>query len=83
MTASELKAKVEASGNESHFFTRATMRFFGDTMRNYGVRGPVEVETHSGVVKAYELYRRRPVKHNNVSSTYFNAETFSRVFPKR
>lgn len=37
-TASELKAAVDATG--SHFFTRDTMRFFGDTMANYGVRQP-------------------------------------------
>ena len=38
MTASELKYQVEVSGNEPHYFTRSTMKFFGDTMRNYGVR---------------------------------------------
>lgn len=83
-TASELKAHVEAAGHDSHFFTRDTMRFFGDTMRNYGVRGPVEIKTPSGdTVLAYELYRRRPVKHNNSSSAFFNATTFARVFPTR
>ena len=33
MNASELKSKV--TGN---FFYRDSMKFFGDTMRNYGVR---------------------------------------------
>lgn len=83
MTSSELKAKVEASGNEPHFFDRKTMRMFGDTMRNYGVRGPIEIETYTRKVMAYELYRRRAVKHNNTSSAYFDAETFARVFKKR
>jgi hypothetical protein len=82
-TASDLKYHVEQSGNEPHFFTRETMKFFGDTMRNYGVRQPVEVETISGdKVKAFELVRRRPVKHGLQSSSWFNAETFERVFPK-
>ena len=82
-TASDLKYHVEQSGNEPHFFDRQTMKFFGDTMRNYGVRQPVEVETISGdTVKAYELVRRRPVKHGLQSSAWFHAETFDRVFPK-
>jgi len=83
MTASDLKFRVELAGHDSKFFTRETMRFFGDTMRNYGVRGPIEVETPTRKVMAYELYRRRPVKNNNQSSAYFDAETFARVFPKR
>lgn len=82
-TSSQLRAFVEDAGHESRFFTRDTMRFFGDTMRNYGVRR-VTLETNMGdTVEAFELYRRRPVKHNNQSSAYFNAETFRRVFPKK
>lgn len=83
-TASQLKAFVEASGNCPYFFDRKTMRFFGDTMRNYGVRGPIEIETwSSGKVRCWELYRRHAVKHGLQSSTYFNCETFDRVFPKK
>jgi hypothetical protein len=82
-TASDLKWHIEQSGNCAHFFTRSTMKFFGDRMSNYGVRQPVEIETHGGQkVKAFELFRRRPVKHGLKNSTYFNAETFERVFPK-
>lgn len=81
--ASDLKFHVEQSGHEPHFFTRPTMRCFGDRMSNYGVRQPVEVVTLSGVtLKAYELTRRRPVKHNNQGSAWFCAKTFRRVFPK-
>lgn len=80
MTASELKYCVEEAGHDSHFFTRQTMKFFGDTMRNYGVRGPVTVEQYDGAKRSvYELYRRRPVKHGLQSSAYFDAETFARV----
>lgn len=82
-TASDLKYHVEEAGHEPHFFTRATMRFFGDRMSNYGVRQPVEVVTHSGdKVLAYELTRRRPVKHGLQKSAWFDATTFRRVFPK-
>lgn len=80
MTPSELKARVEAAGHSPHFFTRQSMRFFGDTMRNYGVRGPQTVTQYDGTKRTvYELYRRRPVKHGLRSSAYFDAETFARV----
>ncbi len=58
------------------------MRFFGDTMANYGVRQPVELETLGGKkAMAYELFRRRSVKHQNKESAWFDASTFERVFP--
>ena len=38
MTPSELKANILEHDPESHYFDRKTMQFFGDTMRNYGVR---------------------------------------------
>lgn len=42
MKPSELKSKVEATG--SNFFDRKTMKAFGDTMANYGVRAqPVDI----------------------------------------
>lgn len=83
MTPSELKAYVEDAGHDPFFFTRETMKFFGDTMRNYGVRGPVKVETYSGEYMCWELYRRRPVKHGLFSSAYFDTETYRRVMPKQ
>jgi len=70
MTVAELKAKVE-QGHDRYFFTRETMRFFGDTMRNYGVRD-------NGAT--WELYRKHPVKHGLTSSSYFGKVTFARVF---
>lgn len=80
MTPSELKYHVEKAGHEPHFFTRRTMKFFGDTMRNYGVRGPVTIKTARGDARVYELYRRHAVKHGLKSSAYFDAETFERRF---
>jgi hypothetical protein len=63
VTPSELKYQVERADHESHFFTRGTMKFFGDTMRNYSVLGPYRIKTNMvETVRAYELRRRRPVK---------------------
>jgi len=67
---SELKYQVEQAGHDSHFFTRKTMKFFGDTMRNYGVR-------HCGDM--WELYRKKPVNHGLQSSAYFCKFTFKRI----
>jgi hypothetical protein len=82
-TAADLKRHVESAGHDSHFFTRSTMKFFGDTMSNYGVRQPREIETNMGErIQAYELVRRRAVKHRLQDSAWFHADTFARVFPK-
>ena len=81
-TASDLKYYVEQAGHDPYFFTRPTMRFFGDRMSNYGVRQPRPILTNSGeTVEAYELTRRHPVKHGLQASAWFDAETFRRVFP--
>ena len=83
-TASDLKLHVEQAGHAPHFFTRETMRFFGDRMSNYGVRQPQPVTLRDGsTVEAYELTRRRPVKHGLQESAWFQAETFARVFPAK
>ena len=70
MNASELKYQVEQAGTCEHFFTRKTMKFFGDTMQNYGVRSAGDV---------WELYRRRAVKCGLKNSAYFDKVTFCRV----
>jgi hypothetical protein len=67
MTASELKYLYERNNPGGHFFDRDTMRFFGDTIRNFGVRdgGTVDTLTTEGInkgVEVWELYRKRPVK---------------------
>lgn len=81
MTASKLRAMHESANPESLFFDRKSMRFFGDTMANYGVSpDPVAFTTHSGdKVTCWELYRRKAVKHGLRSSAYFDCETFKRV----
>ena len=78
MTPSELKANILAHDPGSHYFDRKTMRFFGDTMRNYGVR-KAEIDG----VAVWELYRKRPVKHGLQSSAFFHTSDFQQVFEKR
>lgn len=70
MTPSELKYNVEQAGYSPYFFTRKTMKFFGDTMRNYGVRD---------LGDRWELYRKKPVKHGLRGSAYFSKDTFKRI----
>ena len=88
-TPSDLKAFVEDAGHCPHFFDRKTMRFFGDTMRNYGIRKTVirtlydqEGNYHEGGIEreVFQLFRRNPVKHGLQKSAFFCAATFQRVF---
>lgn len=90
MTPSELKYKVQDT--ESHFFDRKTMRFFGDSMRNYGVRSASIVSDYDDAgnyapngfpVEVWELYRKKPVKHGLRDSAYFRKSNFSQCFSKR
>jgi hypothetical protein len=71
MNSSELKYNYETNNPEdSFFFTRSTMKFFGDTMKNYGVI------THADY---YELHRKRAVKHGLQNSAYFEKDTFKLI----
>lgn len=67
MSPSELKYQHELHHPNSFFFSRNTMKFFGDTMKNYGVRS---------VGDYYELYRKKPVNGNLINSHYFHKQTF-------
>lgn len=70
ITASDLKYQHELHNPDSEYFRPGTMRFFGDRMSNYGVIDHGEY---------YELYRRKPVKHGNNKSAYFDKTTFKRI----
>ena len=70
MTPSELKHNVE-QGRDRFFFTRDPMKFFGDTMKNYGVRDNGDT---------WELYRKHPVMRGIQSSAYFAKETYKQIF---
>ena len=72
---------VENRGTETHFFSRANMKFAGDTMKNYGVTSqPVTIETIYGPVLAWQLYRRHPVKYGLREPAYFEVETLRQCF---
>ncbi len=76
MTPSKLKALYERNEEGAAlFFTHDTMRFFGDTMKNYGVRKICVVEkwdkNEFEPFEAWELYRKKPVKHGQKRSAYF------------
>jgi len=78
MTPSELKLELNVRG--SHFFDRENMKFFGDTMTNYGVRSAV-IKTYTGETAiCWELYRKRPVKYGLKTSAYFDKRTFEQRF---
>ena len=66
MTPSELRFHVEQTG--SHFFDRKALKFFGDTMKNYGCRDAGE---------EWELWRKKQVKHGLKGSHFFNKVTFA------
>jgi len=76
MTPTGLRYEVEHTG--SYFFTRASMKFFGDTMKNYGVRS-TKITTSGGEKDVWELYRKRPVKHGLSESAFFDKVTFAPV----
>ena len=88
MKPSDLKYNHEIKNPDSNYFTRETMKFFGDTMSNYGCR-KAKVKTHWDEFGAYiedpvgvevwELYRKRSVKGGLKTSAYFHMETFERV----
>lgn len=82
MTASELKHHVEKNDSPNYFFSRKTMKFFGDTMRNYGVRS-AKINTYSELdIDCWELYRRRSVKMGLSSSAYFRKSDYTQAFRK-
>ncbi len=75
----ELKRRVSETVGGRYYFSRATMKFFGDTMANYGVRRAKIMDMDGQKREVYELYRRRPVKHGLNKSAYFDVDTFKRV----
>lgn len=75
-TPSQLKGFMEISESNQweYYFNRKTMKFFGDTMRNYGLRKHVI----DGKL-VYELYRKKPVKHGLQNSHYFTLQDGSKT----
>jgi hypothetical protein len=82
MTPSQLKAHVDATG--SYYFSRETLRFFGDTMRNFAVYGPKDVTQRDGTkVKAWQLWRKRATKLAAGHVAYFDTTTYEHVSAAR
>jgi hypothetical protein len=86
MTASGLKDLYERNNPGGHFFDRKTMRFFGDTLCNFGVcdGGTVTTLTDNGVeaVEVWALYRRRPVNGLHGIFAYFRKDNGREVFTR-
>jgi len=76
MAPSELKHLVEIRRSEPKYFTRKTMKFFGDTMKNYGVRSRTIITIDGETVDTWELYRKKPVNGGLKSSSYFRKDNF-------
>ena len=83
MTPSELKYQVESRKTEPCFFSRSTMKFFGDRMSNYGVRQNRITFYDGETIGVWELYRKHPVKHGLSGSAYFELNTFIQRFPAK
>jgi len=71
MTIYELKWAVENIAKNQYFFSRKTMSFFGDTLKNLGVIDNGD---------AWKVYRRKPVKHGLQNSFHFDKITFKQVY---
>jgi hypothetical protein len=71
-TKSDLRYMIMESG--SHFFDHSSMKFFGDTMANYGMRS-----TKISGIEYFELYRRKTVKHGLNTSSYFRKTDLSKT----
>ena len=57
MNPSKLKALHQSTASGSFFFSRKTMKFFGDTMANYAVsKKTVYVRKNDGMVLPYHRF---------------------------
>jgi len=77
MTPSQLKYNVELTG--SFYFTRKSMKFFGDTMRNYGVISNKIKKSSGDTIEVWELFRMKPVNHGLNGSVFFSKDTYKKV----
>jgi len=80
-SASDLKHAYECYIEGGYFFTRKAMKFFGDTMRNYGLRRiRASILGQTEPVEVFELYRKQPVQYGLQLSAYFSTETFKKIY---
>jgi hypothetical protein len=59
------------------------MKFFGDRMKNYGVRSTVIDSLSEDNIPVWELHRKRPVRDGLKTSSYFRKDNFKEVFIKK
>jgi|WetSurMetagenome_2_1015567.scaffolds.fasta_scaffold159845_1 hypothetical protein len=86
MTPSELRYRVQQTG--SSFFDRNTLRFFGDTMSNFGCSSKAYAVTdrHGSKRQVFAIWRKHkpnsPLRNDPDWSKpyYFDAQTFARVY---
>jgi len=71
MTIYELKYNVENIAKNQYFFSRKTMSFFGDTLKNFGV-----IDNDDN----WLVYRRKPVKHGLQGSFNFDKIKYKQVY---
>lgn len=60
---------------EPYFFSNGAMKYFGDTMQNFGVRTSVIRE-----IDVWELYRKEPVKCGLQTSHYFRRDNYKQIY---
>lgn len=82
MTPQELKYNLENRKSNSYFFSKDTMRAFGDTMSNYGIMPHTVdiIDIMGNIRECYELFRKKPNKLNLISSAYFDVNSFEWVY---
>jgi hypothetical protein len=84
MTIHELKYNYELNNPGGFFFARKTMKFFADTLSNFGVKkASIRARTVKGIetVEVYDLIRKKPVNgglHGHCA--YFRRDNFKVVF---
>ena len=85
MTPSELKYNVEYSNHEPYYFTRRTVKFFGDTMANFGCYSDKIVDNRTEKpVDVWVLYRKHRTSKGAPCGpcSYWDKQTFKRVFKR-
>lgn len=84
MRASELKRKYEENNPGGYFFSKATMRFFGNDLRTMRVSEKLKITDYTGRTReAYKLTApgRDVLGEKRIAYHYFDAKTFELIYP--
>ena len=91
MNASEPKYRIESANKETHYFSKATMKVFGDTMANFNVRTAIVktnwdangnyTETGGSIVECWALVRKKTTPKGCPAgvASYWDKQTLERV----